>query len=280
MISIILPVFNAEKYLSECLDSLLAQTYGCFELICIDDGSTDSSLGILEAYSKSDSRIRIYSRPNKGLVFTLNEGIRLSKYRYIARMDADDVCEPNRLEVQLKEMNDRSLDVCGTSYVYIDKEGRLIGKRKLPSSSKLVNYLMDFGSPLCHPSVMFDSQTLGDSLKYNSSAVHFEDYELWLRLRKEGFKLGNVSDFLFKYRILDSSISRQYSDEQREGSTRLLSRYADYSRNDLERIFLFSGKASLLQRLKYMALFPLRLILSGEPLRAFFVFFYLVKRIL
>lgn len=124
LISVILPVYNGEKYLKEAIESILNQTYTNFEFIIIDDGSKDSSLEIIKEYEKEDERIVAVSRENKGLIATLNEGIEKAKGKYIARMDQDDISLPNRFEEQLKIMeNDKEIVVCG-SWINVFGENR------------------------------------------------------------------------------------------------------------------------------------------------------------
>ena len=114
LISVVLPVFNGDKYLSEAIESILNQTYINFEFIIINDGSTDGSLTIIENYRVKDNRIVVISRENKGLIASLNEGIRIANGGYIARMDQDDLSLPTRLEEQVKFMDSNQLDICGT----------------------------------------------------------------------------------------------------------------------------------------------------------------------
>ncbi|NVO98936.1 glycosyltransferase [Photobacterium damselae subsp. damselae] len=222
MISVILPVYNAELYLNKTIDSILNQTISDFELICIDDGSTDSSLKILYGYANVDNRIRIISRDNRGLIYTLNEGIRESKYNIIARIDADDVCEPKRFEIQLSYLNSNpDVAVVGTSYNYIDENGNLIGKRILSDKYIINDAIKVFGSPFCHPSVMINKKLVGEDLYYDKDYIHAEDYELWLRLSKK-YKLINLKDILLNYRILSSSISRKNEYQQKLSMVRAL----------------------------------------------------------
>ena len=168
LISVVLPAYNAESYIGPAVDSILAQTYSNIELICIDDGSTDNTLNILNTYE--DERLRIVSRENRGLIHSLNEGIALSRGRYIARMDADDISLPDRLEKQLDLMRKRHLGVVGSSYSYIDDSGVLLRTRILPESPLLNAWLLDFGSSLCHPAVMIDRKVVDDQLYYDPEA--------------------------------------------------------------------------------------------------------------
>ncbi|MUK92240.1 glycosyltransferase [Aliivibrio fischeri] len=275
-ISIILPVYNGGKYLEQAINSLLQQTHNQFELICIDDGSIDNSLSILKKYEEIDSRIIVLSRENKGLVFTLNEGIKTSKYRYIARMDADDICEPNRLKLQISEMKSKKLAIIGSSYSYIDNEGKKLGNRILPTRHSVISWLMDFGSPLCHPSVIFDKSILGKDLYYDDKYKHCEDYELWLRCRRLGYRFGNVKKILFNYRILDTSVSRLNDEQQKLTSADLIRSYCSFIRNTDEAEYLLYGRKKA-KKFWLTVKISFRCFLSFKILQSIFVFFYLMK---
>ncbi|MGK0270519.1 MAG: glycosyltransferase involved in cell wall biosynthesis [Cocleimonas sp.] len=275
-ISVILPIYNAEFYLNDAVNSILSQTYNDFELICIDDGSTDNSLGILTELEKNDSRIVLISRKNRGLIFTLNEAIGLAKYRYIARMDADDICEPDRLQLQLAEMQLKKLAILGSSYQFIDEDSSKLGVRNLPSSDRFIKYLMDFGSPLCHPSVLFDKQVLGDNLYYNSDFKHCEDYELWLRCRQLGFRFGNLKEIAFNYRILNTSVSRVHSETQKQSSISLITKYCSYVRTAAEAEYLLYSRKQNKKKLM-ISKFCSRIIFEFNPVKFFFVLLYLLK---
>ncbi|WP_185976999.1 glycosyltransferase family 2 protein [Shewanella psychropiezotolerans] len=276
-ISIILPIFNAELYLEEAICSILSQTYRDFELICIDDGSTDNSLKILKKYIDLDDRIVIISRENRGLVATLNQAISLSKYRYIARMDADDICECHRLELQLAEMKSKKLAIIGSSYRYVDMKNNDIGHRLLPTEHRLISWMMDLGSPFCHPSVLFDSEILGKDLFYSEQHHHCEDYELWLRCRQLGYKFGNLRDLMFNYRVLPTSISRLNSSSQSSKSIGLLVSYCSFVNDYSEAEYmLFSRK----QNKDYILNLKLcsRLLMQGKFFHSIFLFLYLLAK--
>ncbi|ETJ84818.1 glycosyltransferase family 2 protein, partial [Vibrio parahaemolyticus] len=121
------------------LDSVISQTYLDIEVICINDGSTDNTQAILEDFKKRDDRIRIINRENKGLVYSLNQGISISKGKYIARMDADDICLPKRFEMQVKFLESNpSVGLVGTSYMYIDENDNQLSKRIVPRSLSII----------------------------------------------------------------------------------------------------------------------------------------------
>ena len=216
MVSVIMPVYNGELYLREAIESILNQTYTDFELICIDDGSSDGTLQILNEYSDIDQRIIIVSRENRGLISTLNEGLSLAKYNYIARMDADDISMPTRLEKQINYLRShKEVGVIGSSYISVDQDRRVIGERRLWNVNYILKAICIFGSPFAHPSVMFNKLALGADLHYSSEYKHAEDYELWTRLEKIT-KFAALSEPLLEYRVLQTSISRRNYVEQKE----------------------------------------------------------------
>tara|TARA_R110000744_G_scaffold264592_1_gene378847 strand:- start:1296 stop:2198 length:903 start_codon:yes stop_codon:yes gene_type:complete len=214
LVSVILPVYNAEKYVVEAVMSICNQTYSNLELIIIDDGSTDNSKELIE--SIPDKRIRFISRENRGLISTLNEGVRLSSGEYIARMDADDICSVDRIEKQVKhlELNPK-IGVLFTSIHYIDAEGSIF-RSKLSKRDRLLEPVeLIFGCPLCHPTAMFNLKTLtkGD-ISYDDDYRKAEDFELWTRLITKT-KIGLLSASLLKYRIHSESITSNNNSEQR-----------------------------------------------------------------
>ena len=126
-VSVLMPVYNAQRYVAEAVQSILTQTMGDFEFIIIDDGSTDDSTRILRDWAQRDSRIRLVSRPNTGLCVALNEGLAMANGRYIARMDADDISLPQRFALQLEYLKTHEKLVCiGGSFLLIDAAGRML----------------------------------------------------------------------------------------------------------------------------------------------------------
>ncbi|MBB7184212.1 glycosyltransferase [Escherichia coli] len=214
LITVIMPVYNAEKYIYESIKSILVQSYSNFEFIIINDGSKDSSGKIIENFL-DDTRIRYINRENKGLVFTLNEAISLSRGNYIARMDADDISHPLRLEKQLNFLLENpDIAVVGCSSFIIDQNSKVINTRKPPLTPLVNKALLFFGPTLTHPSVMFNKMLLGDQLYYSDKYLHVEDYDLWLRLINQ-YKIANIKDVLFYYRINESGVSQTNLFEQK-----------------------------------------------------------------
>lgn len=209
-ISVILPVYNSEKYLIDSLESLSKQTFRDFEIIAINDGSTDGSLEILKKYASNEPRLRIISRENKGITKTLNEGIELSKGEYIARMDADDICYPLRFEKQLEYLAENELDVCGTKY---ERIGTQTGIPNLPIDCNDCYFHLLLGSAMAHPSILIKSSVL-KKYKYSENFKYAQDYELWCRMAINKVKMGNVPEVLLKYRYSSNNISGSKKNEQ------------------------------------------------------------------
>jgi len=207
-ISVIMPVYNAEKFIKAAVESILHQTFTDFEFIIINDGSTDGTSAILEKYAQQDDRIRLVSRDNKGLVATLNEGIDLAKAPFIARMDADDIALPNRFDMQLTYMNAHPEVVClGARSRVIDAKGRfLILTDTKTGHKKLEQAALQGRSPITHPTAMMRTVAVKQVGGYLLDNYPAEDLALWLNLSEIGV-IDNLSNVLLEYRIHDNSIS-------------------------------------------------------------------------
>jgi len=207
LISVVMSVYNAEKYLDESIQSILSQTYSNFEFIIINDGSTDKSLKIIESYAKNDNRIVVISRENKGLIASLNEGIVKAKGKYIARMDADDISLPKRLDKQVNLMEARpNVGICGTAIkMFFDQEKEKV--RRYPLTHEEIKTELLFSSAFAHPTVMMRRELIEKhQLFYNSTFEHAEDFELWTRFT-EYTHMANLAEVLLKYRVLKTSVS-------------------------------------------------------------------------
>ena len=209
IVSVIMPVYNEESWLHQSIPSILNQTFEDFELIIINDASTDNSLEIIKHYIKQDSRIRLYNNSkNSELIETLNKGIALANGKYIARMDADDISLPDRLNIQLSYLNNHpEIQLIGTGCEVIDEENQRL---KTTNTGYLPYFLVKlcliFDNVFTHGSIMCSSELLKENL-YAPWAVDGEDYELWVRL-KEMCKMVRIPDILYKFRSHVNSISR------------------------------------------------------------------------
>ena len=223
MISVVMPVYDAEKYLDEAIQSILNQTYKDFEFIIINDGSTDKSLEIIEKYKRQDKRIVLITRENKGLVASLNEGIRISKGEYIARMDADDISFPSRFEEQISFMKTNlDIAICGSS-VQLFNEDENFSISRYPQKDNEIKFTLMFMSSFAHPAVMI-RRVVFDTLKYEN-LEYAEDYQLWTDIAIANFKMANLDKVLLKYRWHDEQISQKNGYKQREKSFEISKMY-------------------------------------------------------
>lgn len=229
-VSVVMPAYNAANYLKEAVDSVLAQTFKDFELIIINDGSTDETGKILNSYK--DKRIKIITQKNKGLVATLNKGIGLAKAELIARHDADDRSLPDRFERQVTLFDDdpklvlagSSMGVMNMSSVYQHDHLLLLDDAEL-KQELLVR------SPFAHGSVMFKKTAFLQAEKYQKSEWPAEDYGLWLRMAPFG-AFANIDKPLYVYRENEQGISVSNSSAQAK-QTRTIRNLAWHLRKQL-----------------------------------------------
>jgi len=215
-ISVVMPVYNGEKYLKEAIESILNQTYKDFEFIILNDGSTDKTEEIILSYD--DPRIiYIKNEENLQIVKTLNKGIGFARGKYIARMDADDISLPERFEKQIGFMEtNKDIKMCGTWVEVFGNDTKSI-VYQYPSKHEDIHASMAFNEiTFCHPTVMIERLSL---LKleciYNETANKAEDYELWTRL-VDVIKVANITKVLLKYRVHNENTVSQFNDTQWE----------------------------------------------------------------
>ena len=207
-ISVLMPVYNTETYLAEAIQSIIAQTYVDFELLVIDDGSTDNSFQIAKEFAQLDARVRpIHKAENQGLVSALNLGLDLARGEYIARMDADDISLPERLEKQITYLRVHpEVGVIGSRIRYMDAKGNL---STIPKTARLdinIRWSLFFENPFSHPVVMMRKSIIDQHhLRYSSNAEHVEDYEFWGRFLLVS-KGANLPEILLHYRIHPGSV--------------------------------------------------------------------------
>lgn len=217
-ITVLMPVHNGKKYLAQAIQSILDQTFEDFELLIINDGSTDSTPEIIEQFS--DPRILVISnKKNIGLIGALNRGIELAKGRYIARMDCDDLSATDRLAKQWEFMEKHSdIGVCGS---WVRAIGRSEEKLwKYPTTDSEIRCKMLFSTPFAHPSVIIRKAVLVEQkIKYATNYKFAEDYELWTRCM-DRCGLANLSEPLISYRLHEGNISFLHAEEQRQVAMR------------------------------------------------------------
>ena len=205
-VSVIMPVFNGEKFLRTAIESILNQTYTDFELIIIDDGSTDNTPDIIESYK--DQRIIFFRKSNQGVASSLNTGIRLSKAEYIARMDADDVSEPDRLKYQVDYLDQHPECVLvDVSAILIDEDGMPLRQRPQPhGENAIIRSLQRGTSPFNDPSVMFRKSAALSCGLFNEHMIIGSDWYLWAKLSECG-KTTNIPMYLLRYRLNSSALT-------------------------------------------------------------------------
>lgn len=196
-----MPVHNGEDHLEEAIVSVLNQTFGDFEFIIVNDGSTDSTAEMLQGLSSQDPRIVVLQESRIGLSEALNLGLRSSSAEIVARMDADDRSHPERFQEQFAYL-DRQKDVAilGTQIRHIDQAGRVVSRPRFPTSSRSVARRMRIHDVIAHPSVMFRRSAIHELGGYRAFPLT-EDLDLWLRALDSGLQLCNLSRALLDYRV-------------------------------------------------------------------------------
>lgn len=199
MASVLMPVYNGARYLRQALDSVLSQTFGDFEFIIVDDGSTDDTPALLADVARRDPRIRVHRlHPNQGIVHALNQGLDRCRGRYVVRMDADDVALPDRLHRQVQFMEDHPHVVAaGGQLTYVDARGVDLGVTRGGDTERSLLW----ATPLLHPTVILRRGALeANGLRYEETFRYAEDYALWLRLSRVG-ELRQLDFPVLKYRV-------------------------------------------------------------------------------
>lgn len=215
-VTVLMSVYNGEKYLEEAIESILNQTYRDFEFIIINDGSTDGTSDILARYQQMDDRICIYNQENQGLIASLNRGCQLARGEYIARMDADDISLPERFARQVDYMEAHpEIGVLGTWIQYIGENGQIIGNECLPTAPGIIGWHLIFGNCVAHSSVMMRRDIAERVGFYHSDALHAEDYDLWNRASAIT-DIANLPEILVQHRLSDTSISFRHCETQEE----------------------------------------------------------------
>lgn len=200
-VSVLMPVYNAERYVGEAVRSILGQTFADFEFVIVDDGSTDRCGELLEEFAAADSRIRLLRRPNTGYLRALNEGLTLCGGEFVARLDADDVALPQRFERQVGYLREHPECLAvGCSMLRIDADGDLICAEPMPPTHEEIEARLLAGlGALPHPGAMIRREALAAAGGYREEYYGVEDHDLWLRLAERG-RLANLPEPLIKFR--------------------------------------------------------------------------------
>jgi len=214
-VSVVLPVYNGEPFLAEAVNSILAQRFRDFELIAINDGSTDASGETLDRAARTDTRVIVLHLANAGLIAALNRGLTLARGEFIARMDQDDLAHPERFARQVAFLDAHAdIAVIGCAVTLIDERGRSIRDVIYPGTPDAVAAFLEIGSALAHPSVVMRREAVLALGGYRAAYRHAEDYDLWLRMA-ERYRLANLPDRLLLYRQHPAKLSAVYAVEQR-----------------------------------------------------------------
>lgn len=240
-ISVIMPVYNAGKYLKDAISSILDQDFKDFEFIIINDCSKDNSVQIIKGFTLIDKRIKVIENDIRlGICKTLNKGIKASKGNYIARMDADDWSYPYRLQKQYDFMeSNKNVGVMGGAMLIINEKGTIIGKREYPLSDFSIRRKIFRYSPFSHPSIIMRKNILNISGLYESEFEHAEDYELYFRIGKYS-KFANINIPLIKYRVIEGSITKSRTKEMELKTLKIRRIYAKsglYKMNIVDKLY-------------------------------------------
>ena len=214
-VSVVMPVRDAATWLAAAVESILGQTLKEFELIIIDDGSTDRSPEIAAALSRSEDRVRFIAEPHSlGLVRTLNKAITLSHAPLIARLDADDVALPERLALQLGCFDRKpSLVLLGSWAERMNQHGRSTGRVRPVADPQRLGAILAERNPFVHSSVMMRADAVKAVGGYRAAFLGAEDYDLWLRLAERG-AIANLPQPLVRYRVHAGGVSAQFAVRQ------------------------------------------------------------------
>ncbi len=220
-VTVLMPAYNAERYIRPAIASILNQTFRDFELLIIEDGSTDATEEIIGEFN--DPRISVFKNEvNRGIVYSLNKGVALARGEYLARMDTDDLSEPNRLMLQYEYLaNHPDIAICGSGMMLFNSKGSF-GKVYYSLDSSALKAEMLFNSPFAHPSIMARREVLAAN-PYEPSALHAEDYDLWSRILLS-HRGVNLPYFLLRYRISPNhitAVANRNADERKQVISRI-----------------------------------------------------------
>jgi glycosyltransferase involved in cell wall biosynthesis len=247
LVSVLMPTYNGGDYVISAVNSILNQTFADFELIIIDDSSSDGTIEVLKEIV--DPRIQLIFKPiNSGLIDTLNLGLKVAKGKYILRMDQDDISIQNRIEVQLDFMEaNPDIAVCGAGYQVIDSNNFF---RPSCQYGELLLELIDF-CPFAHPTIIMRADFLKNhSISYNSSYVNAEDYKIWTDISHVG-RMANLPNIVLKYRIHESQMSSRGAIQQQEMSKKISLEHLNFLSGNNEHVdYYLNGSITNVSDLK------------------------------
>lgn len=217
-ISVLMPAYNSEKFIAEAIESILNQTFSDFELIIINDGSTDNTAKIIRQYAKQDSRIKfIDNKKNSGLIAVLNQGLDLCSAEYIARMDSDDISRPERFAKQVAYLDAHpDVAVVGGWHKEFGTAAHM-DIHKYPHNSAILDFII-LNNPMSHPTAMIRTSVLREhKIYYDKRYIHAEDYDFWYQISKHA-PLHNLQEVLLDYRCHGNNVSIASHDIQVQSS--------------------------------------------------------------
>jgi glycosyltransferase involved in cell wall biosynthesis len=206
-VTVLMSVYNGEKYLAEAIESILSQTYDDFEFLIIDDCSTDESANIIHSF-KDEKIVYKKNRTNIGQTKSLNKGIKLANGEYIARIDQDDESNSTRLEKQLSFLKENNCHVVGSWFNVINSNGELLYKNKLPVEPQDIINLMTWSNPIAHSSAMIKKDELISLNSYPEHYTHGMDMALWIKFVQNNYKIMNIPEYLINWRQHNQSSSK------------------------------------------------------------------------
>ena len=213
LVSVVMPAYNAEQYAAPAIESILSQTFADFELIIIDDGSTDNTAAVIEGFSERDSRIRTFHQPNSGAAATMNRGCALATGKYIARMDADDLSHPQRLKRQVEFLESRpDIDICGTWMRTF--EGKKETVMRFPTDPDLAKSMLLFQLSIVGCSIMFTKEMRLKTGVRNRSGFGATDDYLFVVECSRTSRIASVTEPLYFYRIHPGQVTIREKDRE------------------------------------------------------------------
>lgn len=249
LVSVIIPTYNAEKYVEEALLSIISQTYKNLEIIVIDDASSDNTKKLVSAIAKSDRRVVVYrNRINLGIGGTRSRGIKLAKGAYICWQDADDVSYPNRIALQVDFLNKNTdVGIVGGFLQFINESGESLQMRMYKETDKELRKKIFRYNPVAQPAAMFRREVYEMVGGYNESYIVSEDLEMQLRAGVK-YKFGNVQEKVVKYRQINTSLTRKNLKKMELATLQLRRQYSvssAYEFSFMDKVYNFAQKMSM-----------------------------------
>ena len=221
LVSVLIPMYNAEKTIESALESIQKQSYPNLEIICVDDGSDDSTLSIVERRAELDRRIKPHSHKHRGIVYSRNRLIELSKGEYLAKMDADDISRLDRIEKQVRYMESNPDIIASGAAMGLFNEKGTLGVIARPANHEVLLFRQLRGVPILNPvSIIRRSALLSSNIRYIEKYAYAEDYRLFFDLSRVG-KLGNLPDVLGYHRQHPNQISVKYRKQQEKNAVEI-----------------------------------------------------------